>query len=142
MARYNWGGQWTLQKNDEDLMFPKKEEKSHPLAKDFECDGGTKLKKGEVPHKPTNEEITTAILKNAPKQPTDEEMFGHLVPTEDQIKKAEEQWEDVFKNHFNQLKEPLEKQDSKDNIEWGNGKSFNSTLSPKELKARNSYSGE
>ena len=47
-----------------------------------------RLEKGEIPYQPTNEEITKTILHNAPKQPTDEQLFGHLVVTEEQMQKT------------------------------------------------------
>jgi hypothetical protein len=32
------------------------------------------------------------MLGNPPKQPTDEQLFGHLVPSEEAIQKAENSW--------------------------------------------------
>jgi hypothetical protein len=45
-----------------------------------------------------------AMLGNKPpRQPSNEEMFGHLVPTEDQLKKAEHDWN----NRMNWLEEAM-----------------------------------
>ena len=45
-----------------------------------------------------------AMLGNKPpRQPTNEEMFGHLVPNEEQIKKAESEWS----NRMNWLQEAV-----------------------------------
>ena len=44
-----------------------------------------------------------AMLGNPPKQPTDEEMFGHLVPSEEEIQKAESAWG----NRMNWLEEAV-----------------------------------
>lgn len=98
----------------------------------------TRLAKGEVPRKPTNEEIAKAILHNAPKQPTDEELFGGGVVTEEQAQKAQKEWETKLQKSLTMpsIGKPLEEE------EWGTCKSFNSTLSPEELAARNAYTGE
>lgn len=100
-------------------------------------DAFPRLAKGEIPRRPSNEEIAKAILPSKSSQPTDKELFGHLVPTEEQLKKAEFEWENKFNNHFAGLntKLPTLVEDE----EWGTCKSFNSTLSPEELVKRNTY---
>lgn len=97
-----------------------------------------RIKEDEIPYKPTNEEIAKAVLYNVPKQPTDEELFGHLVVTEEMVKKAEEEWNNRSNNAFNAMKAPItSKQDQ--NHEWANGKSFNDSLTREELEARNMF---
>jgi len=94
------------------------------------------LKKGEVPHKPSNEEITKAILAGAPKQPTDQEMFGQFEVTEEQAQKAQEEWE----NRINKsLTLPNVGKSLDEDEDWGNGKSFNSSLSRDEVLRRNMH---
>jgi hypothetical protein len=44
-----------------------------------------------------------AMLGQPPRQPTDQELFGHLVPSEDQLQKAEHQWN----NRMNWLEEAV-----------------------------------
>ena len=44
------------------------------------------------------------------RQPTDQELFGHLVPSEDQVKAAEDQWANGLNKFFNEVKKPIEKQ--------------------------------
>jgi isochorismate hydrolase len=44
------------------------------------------------------------------RQPTDQEMFGHLVPSEDQVKAAEDQWSNGLNKFFNEVRKPIEKQ--------------------------------
>ena len=97
------------------------------------------LKKGEVPRKPSNEEIAKAILNNAAekgRQPTDEQLFGHLVPTEEQIKQAQEEWENKLTKSLTMpnIGKSLDEED-----DWGNGKSFNSSLSREESLKRNMH---
>ena len=94
--------------------------------------------KGEVPYRPSNEEIAKAVLHNAPKQPTDVELFGGGVITEEQAKKAEEEWNNKLNKTLTMpnIGKPLEKE------EWGMCKSFNSSLTPEELAKRNIFTGE
>lgn len=75
---------------------------------------GPVLKKGEVPRRPSDWEIRKTILSGAPKQPTDQQLFGHLVPTEEQVKAAEEQWNGQFTRFFKTKHEPVEKNSPND----------------------------
>lgn len=52
-----------------------------------------RIKEGEVPYRPTDKEISDAVMHNAQRQPTDEEMFGKFVVTEEMAKAAQEEWE-------------------------------------------------
>src|ERR1700675_4959883 len=61
---------------------------------------GPVLQKGEVPRKPSDAEIRGYIMKDAPKQPTDQQMFGHLEVTEEMAKKATHEWETRFTKFF------------------------------------------
>jgi hypothetical protein len=42
-----------------------------------------------------------------PRQPTDEEMFGALVPSEEQVQKAEKQWSGSFNNWLAEAQKPI-----------------------------------
>lgn len=95
-----------------------------------------RLKDGEVPYKPTDEEIANAVMYNAPKQPTDAEMFGHLVVTEDMIKAAEDEWA----GKMNKSLTHVDIGDTEE--EWGNGESFNKSLSREELEKRNMFTDQ
>lgn len=96
-----------------------------------------RLAKGEIPRRPSNEEIARAILPQKSSQPSNLEMFGHLVPTEEQIKKAESEWENKLQKSLTMpsIGKPLEEE------EWGTGK-FNSTLTKEELEKRNMFTDE
>lgn len=100
------------------------------------------LAKGEVPKRPTNEQIAKAILANAPKQPTDEEMFGHLVVSQEQIDKAKEDFDNKITNFFKEAQKQLTGQTEVPDEEWANGTSFNSMLSKEELAKRNMHLGD
>lgn len=78
------------------------------------------------------------------KQPTDEQMFGHLVKTEEQVRAAEERWKSGNRTALQELSKPvdhLNKSDINDRS-WETGKSFNSMLTKEELIKRNSTVGE
>jgi len=96
------------------------------------------LVKGEIPRKPTNEEIAGYILKGAPQQPTDEQMFGHLVVTEEMAKKAEDDWQNKQGNLIKALEAPIIPEDQKD-AEWASGESFNDSLTEEERIKRNMF---
>lgn len=100
-----------------------------------------RLKEGEVPRKPTNEEIRKAIMHNAPKQPTDEQLFGHLVVTEEMVKAAEEEWNNSMNKAFDDMKAPITPKEEQE-AEWADGKSFNESLTREELEKRNMHTGE
>jgi len=99
---------------------------------------------GEIPKEPSNEEISEYILKGtqAPgvRQATDEELFGHLVVTEEQFKKAEEDWNNTLNNFYKAAQAPVVPEDKQDS-EWGDGSSFNSALTEEERLKRNMYTG-
>lgn len=87
-----------------------------------------KVKDGEVPEKPSDEEIRAAVMHNAPKQPTDEEMFGHLVVTEEMVKAAQEEWE-------NKMNKSLQHVDIGDDtaIEWTGREPLTKDMTEEEL---------
>ncbi len=109
-------------------------EPEHPLSKLLGRSGPI-LKKGEIPRKPTDEELRKAILSGAQGQPSDQQLFGHLVPTEEQVKAAEEQYNDTFKKFFRQDHKPVEKQDLSKS--WGSrGPIWNEKLTEEEERIR------
>ena len=97
------------------------------------------IKNGEIPKGQSDEEIAEYILRGAPKQPTDEEMFGHLVVTEEIAKKAESDWQNKQGNLIKALNEPVIPEDQKD-TEWASGESFNESLTEEERLKRNMFS--
>jgi len=87
------------------------------------------------------------ILQDAGKQPTDEQMFGHLVKTEAQVAVEDAHWKDGAKRSMVEASKPIDKLNkSTVKATWSYGKSFNSLLkdelSEKEIAERNSYIGE
>lgn len=49
--------------------------------------------------------------QEAAPQPTDEQLFGHLVVSEEEMKKRESDWENVINNWHREAAKPVEKQD-------------------------------
>ena len=99
---------------------------AHPLSKPL----SKSVKNGADAINSTFADMAASIIRDAPKQPTDEQMFGHLVVSESMAKAAEEKWNSTFDtlsfkgpvDHLN--KSPIDG-------EWGVGKSFNQLLKGK-----------
>lgn len=104
------------------------------------------LAKGETPVPQTDEEIRAVIMSgmDAPglRQPTDQEMFGALVVSQEQIDAAEVAYQNKINNFYKEVNKPLTGQTEVPDEEWGTGKSFNSTLSKSQIAERNRYTGE
>ena len=103
-----------------------------------------RLAKGEVPVKPTDEEIRKAILHNAPRTPSKEDVEMHLLRqglaySPEQLKAMEEEYETRL---VKSLTMPEVTKFAEEEQDWGTGKSFNSTLSREELLKRNMDTGE
>ena len=142
MAKFNQRGQWTLEKDETELMFKTGEQKSA---------GKNKLVERKLVKTDSDEasaffrNMARNIMSGTPKQPTDEEMFGHLVPTEEQVATAKKKWESTISGFYSHKSleniDSLNKSDDKLNFEMENGKSFNDylreRLSAEELKKRN-----
>ena len=90
------------------------------------------LNKMEKPPMPSDEEIRKAVLEGAPQQPTDEQLFGHLVPTEEQVQKAEREYENKFNDFFNEVKKPVDPQDNP--WEFGRGSVMDELSEEERLK--------
>lgn len=87
------------------------------------------------------------IMVQAKPQPTNEEMFGHLVKTQKEIDAAEARYQSGNKSVVEELSKPVDHLNkSKIDTSWGYGQSFNSLLkdklTDKEIAERNAYTGE
>lgn len=108
----------------------------HPLSRP--------LGKAKTGAEAVSEALSTGhlpVIQDAPKQPTDEQMFGSGVVTEEMVKAAEENYKSVFKKHFEGFKAPVDHLNKSkiDERKWAPGKSFNSLLTPQEIAERNRY---
>jgi hypothetical protein len=82
------------------------------------------------------------VLQDAPRQPNKEEfeaVVAKMLPTEEQIKKAEYEWENRFNIHLRGLSKPIDHLNKSkiDDRKWGQGKSFNDMLTEEEVLVRN-----
>lgn len=86
----------------------------------------------------SKEEETLKKAARVKLQATDEELFGHLVVSEEQLKKAEAEYENKLNKWYAEANKNVDNKD----IEWGQGKSFNSTLTEEERLKRNMHLGD
>lgn len=117
------------------------EHREHPLSKSF--------KKGE-PNKGGNEVTQEELIKEAldivkgahtdkrVRQATDEELFGHLVVSEEELEKSEIEWKEKIQKWYEEARKPIQ-QKPDDLKAWANGRSFNDSLTEEELDERNRY---
>jgi len=71
-------------------------------------------------------------------QATDEQLFGHLVRTEEQLKKADAEYQDKLNNWYSEANKFVDNKET----DWGDGESFNSTLTEQERLRRNMHLGD
>ena len=132
----NWD---ELKKNDDYKHNPTALFVNNPTGIAPKGEAAPRLAKGEVPVRPTDEQIRKAILHNAPKQPTDEQLFGGGVVSEEEAEARQKAWETSMQKSLTHptIGKPVEEEE-----EWGLCKSFNSSLSREELLKRNMDTGE
>lgn len=107
--------------------------------------GGEHVTKAEL--RAEGEKIIEGAKRAGFKQATNEELFGHLIKSKEEINKMEKDWENFFndtmqearKNVDNRVKRvlPPELQEQ----EWHGG-SYNDMLSEEEVKERDKYVGK
>ena len=105
------------------------------------------LAKGEVPVPPTDEEVRAEIMRGMDKpglrQPTDQELFGHLVVPQEAIDEAQKAFDTKIADFYAMASKPIAGGKTEvDDEEWANGKSFNSMLNREELLKRNMHLGD
>ena len=129
-------GQWSLLGSEDTLLFKTSEKQQ---AGKNEVIERKKIDPNGEEAKAIFDKFAKAIINDTPRQPTDEQMFGHLFVSEEEVLKAEHAWNGFFNKFYDSSAVPLEKQDSIDNLEWGNGKSFNDSIEEEELQKRNMH---
>jgi hypothetical protein len=104
------------------------------------------LAKGEVPLTPSDEDVRVEIMRGMDRpglrQPTDEELFGHMVVPQEAIDAAEKSFETKLADFYAAASKPLTGQTEVPDEEWGTCKSFNSMLPKEELAKRNMFLGD
>jgi len=106
---------------------------------DVSQNGGEEVTKEEL-----IKEAMDIVKQGQVTQATDEELFGHLVVTEEQLKKMEEDYQNKIDNFYKAAQTPVGDGDQVEEEEWANGKSFNEQmeLTEEEKQARNMTVGE
>jgi len=169
MIKFNKNGQWSLEKRCWDGYEPTPGKKAYekgscrPETKkgemfDIEVGGSEdskntetyekefekekKLKKGidAIEDQFSNIGFQTKIDGNGNKlQPSDKELFGHLVVSEEELQKREDHWNNTFNRHLSGINKPIDELNKNDKLDfnWEDGKSFNDYLSEKEVDKRN-----
>jgi len=97
------------------------------------------LKKGEIPRKPTNEEIASYILKGTQTggqaQWKDSEHLSKEIVSQEQAEELQKNWNNSINDFYKVANKPVNPNSKESN--WGSGKSFNSTLTEEERFKRN-----
>lgn len=72
-------------------------------------------------------------------QATDQELFGHLTVNEEQMQKAEKEYENKLNNWYDSATQRITKDED---AEWASGTSFNASLTEQERLKRNMHLGD
>ena len=111
----------------------------HPLSKPL---SGKLIKGADVAREAlATGNIPETFGKPAP-QPTNEQLFGGGVVSEEMIKKAEDEWNNKIQDTLTEARKPVDHLNKpKIDVKWGYGKSFNQLLkgqlSDEEIAQRN-----
>lgn len=99
------------------------------------------LKKGEVPVRPSNEEVASYILNGANNQWKDSEHLHKEIVSQEQAEQLQKDWSNSLDNFYKAAQAPTIPE-AKQELEWGSGKSFNESLTEEERLKRNMYTGD
>ena len=100
---------------------------------------------GEIPRKPTDEEIANYILKGVignehVGQWRDEDHLHKEVVTQEQAEELQKNWENIFQNFYDAANAPVNQSNQEE--DWGTGKSFNDSLTEAERLRRNMHTDD
>jgi len=133
MAKFNQGGQWSLHGNEDGLLFKTNEKKDSSKT---ELIDKRKVDPNSEEAKAIFDRLAKSILENSKtnefRQPTNEELFGHLVPTDELVEKANNDWENKIGGFYKEAEKPIDSRHKE--REWGMCKSFKDRLTEEELK--------
>lgn len=137
MAKFNQHGQWALSGDEDTLMFKTAETKQSSKNEVIER---KKIDPNSEEAKDLFRLLAKSILEGSRgdkfRQATDQELFGHLVVSEETLAKQEEDWNNQIEDFYKTARKPIKEEYSREHEGWGNGKSFNSTLTEEELRSR------
>ena len=92
------------------------------------------------------EKIIAGAKMGPGRQPTNEELFGHLVRPKEDLEKMEDDWNNFFNNGFEEVKKPVDERVREQlppqlDEAWESGKSFNDIIGEEEARKRGKYVG-
>ena len=99
------------------------------------------LAKGEVPPRPSNEEVAAYILKGADLQWKDKDHLHKEIVSQDQADQLQKDWDNKLNNIYEAAQTPIIPKEEQTK-EWGSGESFNKSLTDEERIKRNMYTGD
>jgi hypothetical protein len=101
--------------------------------------GGEKISKSDLINEAMGI-IRSAHSTPGTRQPTDEELFGHLVVSEDELEKKKQEWGDTLNGWYQEANKPIQKQPDNPN-DWGRGPILDE-LSEEEREAWNMHDSD
>ena len=115
---------------------------SAPVERDCHK-GGEHITKEDL--RKDGEKIIAGAFTGAGRQPTNEELFAHLVRPAEDLEKMEKDWENFFNQSFEEVQKPVDdivKSQLPPELqkEWTGG-SYNDLLSEEEVEERGKYVG-
>lgn len=99
------------------------------------------LAKGEIPRKPSNDEVAAYILNGADSQWKDADHLHKEIVSQDQAEQLQKDWSNSLNNFYKAAQSQVVPEE-KQALEWGDGKSFNDTLTEEERLKRNMFTGD
>jgi hypothetical protein len=120
------------------------DELSQPVERDCHK-GGEHITKEDL--RKDGEKIIAGARMGDGRQPTNEELFGHLVRPKEDLEKMEDDWNNFFNNSLEGARKPVDdvvKAQLPPQLQeeaWPSGTSFNDMLDEEEVKNRGKFVG-
>ena len=107
--------------------------------------GGEHVTKSQL--QAEGEKIIAGAHTGSGRQPTNEELFGHLVKPKEDLEKMESDWDNFFNNIHEEAQKPVDETVKKhlppalQEEAWESGKSFNDIIGEEEARKRGKHVG-
>lgn len=116
---------------------------SAPVERDCHK-GGEHITKEDL--RKDGEKIIAGARTGSGRQPTNDELFGHLVKPADDLEKMEKDWDNFFNDSMEEARKPVDeivKSQLPQQLEeaWESGKSFNDIIGEEEARKRGKFVG-
>lgn len=142
MVKFNKNGQWNLDNDNNEQLFkswPNERKPEHPLSQPVKNTTGKEHVK-EL-EKTIVADIIDGFKVDGIRQPTDQEMFGHLVKSEEEIERikedAEKGWNETLHAYNDWKPAQVVKKHDFDQSSWGNGRPILDDEELEELRKAN-----